>query len=368
LALFKYFPFAGLQKDFLRIAEEALARGHRVTVFTREWQGEKPQGLQIALAPQTGWSKGGWQNHVKDRNFANWLQSVRGEYDLDVLLGFNRMPGLDFYFAADPCYQFNRARGWRSRFSARARHFLTFERTIFSPGQATQIFTLTEKQKREYIASYGTEERRFIPVPPGISRNFCYETEAALAARQFVRKQLQADADEVIFLHVGSSFQRKGVDRCIEALAGQARARLAIVGQDKPEKYRARAAALGVADRVHFIGPSQQVRDWMLGADVLLHPAREEAAGMVLVEALIAGLPVIVSGVAGYATHIAASGAGVALAEIFSQQEFNKAVAQAITADERARWHKAALAYSAKTDLYNLGPVVLKKLEAFGEA
>ena len=36
-ALFKYFPFGGLQSDMLRIAECAAARGHEVTVFTGAW-------------------------------------------------------------------------------------------------------------------------------------------------------------------------------------------------------------------------------------------------------------------------------------------------------------------------------------------
>ena len=41
-ALFKYFPFGGLQSDMLRIAECAAARGHEVTVFTGAWEGPGP--------------------------------------------------------------------------------------------------------------------------------------------------------------------------------------------------------------------------------------------------------------------------------------------------------------------------------------
>lgn len=367
MALFKYFPFGGLQKDFLRIAEEALAQGHRVTAFTRQWRGDKPEGLELVLAP-SGWKKGGWQNHVKDRNFSRWLASVRGDYALDALLGFNRMPGLDFYFAADPCYRANRAQSWRSRFSLRARHFLDFERAVFTPGHGTQIFTLTVKQKREYRDCYGTEEERFTPVPPGIGRDFAYDPQAAEAARQFVRERVHAVEGDVVFLHVGSDFRRKGVDRCIEALAGRPRARLAVVGQGGADKYLRQAQALGVADRVHFAGPSEEVRQWMMGADVLLHPAREEAAGMVLVEALIAGLPAIVSGCAGYATHIERSGAGRVLAEPFSQEQFGEVLMEALDDDVRNSWHKFALTYSREADLYNLGSVVLEKIRSELEA
>ena len=41
-AIFKYFPFGGLQRDMLRMAEAAVRRGHRVTVFASSWDGDPP--------------------------------------------------------------------------------------------------------------------------------------------------------------------------------------------------------------------------------------------------------------------------------------------------------------------------------------
>ena len=45
--LFKYFPFGGLQKDMLRIAEASAARGHQVTIVTSSWEGDKPKGKYL---------------------------------------------------------------------------------------------------------------------------------------------------------------------------------------------------------------------------------------------------------------------------------------------------------------------------------
>ena len=42
LCLYKYFPYGGLQRDFMRIAKTIAARGHHVRVYTRAWQGERP--------------------------------------------------------------------------------------------------------------------------------------------------------------------------------------------------------------------------------------------------------------------------------------------------------------------------------------
>ena len=38
--LYKYFPFGGLQRDFMRIAQAVAARGHHVRVYTQSWAGE----------------------------------------------------------------------------------------------------------------------------------------------------------------------------------------------------------------------------------------------------------------------------------------------------------------------------------------
>ena len=39
LCLFKYFPYGGLQRNFLAIAQELIARGHELTVYTGSWGG-----------------------------------------------------------------------------------------------------------------------------------------------------------------------------------------------------------------------------------------------------------------------------------------------------------------------------------------
>ncbi|EGM9807424.1 glycosyltransferase family 4 protein, partial [Salmonella enterica subsp. enterica serovar Enteritidis] len=45
--LYKYFPFGGLQRDFMRIAQTVAARGHQVRVYTQSWEGECPDNFEL---------------------------------------------------------------------------------------------------------------------------------------------------------------------------------------------------------------------------------------------------------------------------------------------------------------------------------
>ena len=112
--------------------------------------------------------------------------------------------------------------------------------------------------------------------------------------------------------------------------------------------------ASGVAERVSFLGGRDDVPDLMLAADALVHPARSEAAGAVLLEALVAGLPVVVTGVCGYAHHIAAAEAGVVLSHPFQQHALDDSLAQILAPEFNARCRRGALAYARGEDIYSM--------------
>ena len=77
-------------------------------------------------------------------------------------------------------------------------------------------------------------------------------------------------------------------------------ANLAVVGggADLPW-WEAQAATHGLAGRIRFLGYRTDVPDILAGCDALAHPARYDAYGMAVHEALCRGLPVVVSSAAG---------------------------------------------------------------------
>lgn len=83
---------------------------------------------------------------------------------------------------------------------------------------------------------------------------------------------------------------------------------------------------LGILNRCILAGGRSDVSDLMLGADLLLHPARSELAGLVIIEAMTAGLPVLVTDVCGYAAHVKEADAGVVIDSPFKQTKLNHAL------------------------------------------
>ena len=354
--LYKYFPYGGLQRDFLRVALTVAARGHHVQVFTQSWQGERPEGLEIILVPVTART-----NHGKNEQYYQWVQNYLSQHPVDRIVGFNKMPGLDVYYAADVCYaeKVAREKGFFYKLTRRYRHYSAFEKATFQQGSGTTLLMLTDKQIGDFKQHYHTESQRFRILPPGIypDRKYSLQPENS---RQIVREKNGIALDQFLLLQVGSDFKRKGVPRSLQALASlpetiRHRTQLMVVGQDKADRYRAQARQLGIEEQVQFFSGRDDVAELMSAADLLLHPAVQEAAGIVLLEAVVAGLPVLTTEVCGYAGYISAAQCGVVIPEPFVQDNLNTALLDALQNNEqRSRWAENARHFADTEDLYSL--------------
>ena len=68
-ALYRYFPFGGLQRDMLRIAHACVECGVSVKIFCAEWEGELPAGIAVERLPVSGFT-----NHAKNIcNAKRWI-------------------------------------------------------------------------------------------------------------------------------------------------------------------------------------------------------------------------------------------------------------------------------------------------------
>src|SRR5688572_28376941 len=134
--------------------------------------------------------------------------------------------------------------------------------------------------------------------------------------RKATRAKLRIADDAIVYLFVGSGFERKGVATAIEALAKlPPPAHLVIVGRDKHlKRYAALARRRGVERRVTLTGPLNDVKPWYGAADVFVLPTIYDPLPNAALEAMACGLPLITTTKSGAAELIADRDAGFVIA------------------------------------------------------
>ncbi len=350
-----WFPFGGMHRSLLRIAQACVTRGHQVDIYTGEWQGERPQGIDV-IELDTRAST----NHHSNDLLAERFAAAVADKNYDCRVGFTKLQGLDVYYAADPCYA---ARAEESKHKLykllpRYRAFCRQEAAVFRSGAGTEIMLIAHQERDKFIRHYGTEEERFHLLPPGINRERLVSADAA-QDRADIRQEFHITGDELLLLAVGSRFKTKGIDRVIQALAAlpdplRQRCKLLVVGHGKAGPFQGQAARLGIAERVIFTGTRDDVNRFYNGADFLIHAPRSENTGTVLIEAMLCSLPVLVTDNCGFARHVTAADAGVTVPEPFDQQRLNATLQEFLESGSRQNWMANGPVYCENTDLYSL--------------
>src|SRR3990167_3103405 len=345
--LFKFFPYGGLQRDFLRIACVCQKRGHEIHVYTMHWEGEPEEGFHIHLPKVTA-----SQNHTRCQIFSDKLQEQLKTNSFDVVIGFNKLPHLDIYYTADVCYQdrIHNNRFFFHRWLPRYRQLASLEKSVFARGNSTQILLLAAQQQAPYVQHYQTEAERFHLLPPGISQDRI-APKNAMEIRKKIRSDYQLTENHKLILMIGSGFKAKGLDRAILALANLPEdikncCQLFVIGQDDASRFQRLAKKLNLEKRVLFLGGQDDIPSFLLAADLLIHPAYHENTGTVILEAIVSGLPVLTTDVCGYAHYVEAAKGGMVITSPFSQAALNTALTTMLTTTEKSEWQKNALTYT----------------------
>jgi UDP-glucose:(heptosyl)LPS alpha-1,3-glucosyltransferase len=367
--IFKYFPYGGVQRDMLRIANALTEKGHQVDIFTMSWEGEVPRsGIKLCMIDAHGLF-----NHKRYESFIRQAMQEISVNNYHLVVGFNRMPGLDAYFAADPCFaeRAQNRRGFFYRLSSRYRWFSKCEQAVFAPEANCEVLLLSEREKADFQHWYKTPDHHFHLLPPYLSRQrMALQDKTEMRTR--LRREFGFEDGDIVLLLVGSGFRTKGLDRAIEALAAlpdqlRMRVRLLAVGQDNPKVFKRMAKELRLTKHVHISSGRPDIPQLMQGADLMIHPARNELAGHVLLEAMASGLPVLVTDVCGYAYHIQRANAGRVLVSPFDQQSLNRNLAEMLVSEERAAWSKSGLQYAEAIMEHNDGSAEAEILVAIAD-
>ena len=145
--------------------------------------------------------------------------------------------------------------------------------------------------------TFPATESALAVVTPGVNEvpGRCTMQEQSVA-----RQQLGLPVTGHCILFVGNDYRKKGLPTLLQALKQlPADSFLAVVGNAAQiAEFRPQVQALGLQDRVFFLGALSNINSAYRAADCLAHPTLEDTFGMVVLEAMAHGLPVVVSGAA----------------------------------------------------------------------
>ena len=372
IVLFRYFPYGGLSRDMLRITLEFQKRGYDVTIFCEKWEDVRPNNLKIVTLKTKGWT-----NHTRCKNFAKAFSKLKNSFNF--VLGFNRMQGLDAYYAADICYAESVSKKpFLKRLlylmTPRCQTYLYLERQVFKPfNKSIKVLFLDKSAKDKYAKHYDMRNVISHILPPGISSTLSTKTYTSIEKNN-CRKKLSISENEILFLEVGSDFKRKGVDRAIRAMAflrdklpPKQKFRLVVVGADDPTKYKNLARELGILSYVIFTHEMRDASLTIASSDVLLHPARSENTGTVIMEAMALGLPVICTDTCGFAHYVVEWSSGIVIPSNKKnvQEYLNIACLNFTNILIRETYKKGAYRYSNNRDKQNMPEDAVNWLENY---
>ena len=183
--------------------------------------------------------------------------------------------------------------------------------------ERVDAFLVIGSRNRDYYRAFGVPDEKFFWAPYGVDNDWFSLSEPARSlARARIRAHLGVDDDAIVFASSAKLIARKRPFDLVDAVAAvrgrgvNAHALFIGDGQERAA-IDARASRAGVAEFTSIAGFVNQAElpAWYVAADALVLPSdARETWGLVVNEAMAAGLPVVVSDAAGCSVDLVHDG------------------------------------------------------------
>ena len=179
------------------------------------------------------------------------------------------------------------------------------EGLTFGHNSPKACIVVSQSMKREFARHYGDAAKNIIVIPNGVDTLRFHPTNRLLYRGQ-IRQEHGVSRSDPLLMFAGGDWERKGVRHIIEALSLVQRpdVKLFICGSGDEKFYGQLAELKRVRDRIIFVPHSSNLWEYYAASDIFVLPTIYEPFGLVIVEAMASGLPVITSRVAGAADLI----------------------------------------------------------------
>lgn len=313
----RYTDFGGVERTIASLVRRYLDAGHEVHYFCHFVDGEADPRVVFHKVPNSFKAI----RVLKVLSFDRWsARMVREHGPFDVVHGWSKTSQQDLYTDGSGClrdYQdysignlSNPARRWLKRMSPHQQVVESIERRRFDASSGVHVITMSHLVRDQILNRHGLPPESVEVLYNGVEPDrFRPDQRERLGSE--LRELLGLRPESLLLLFLANDYVRKGLDVVLEALArlvsrggetGQRDIRLVVAGQERPARertFKAQADALGLGDRVVWLGPRRDPERLFAGCDLFLMPTRFDAFGNVVLEAMASGTPPLVSTRAG---------------------------------------------------------------------
>lgn len=174
------------------------------------------------------------------------------------------------------------------------------ERKLVYEGGCGKFIAVSELTRQIFLKEYPIDPARVVIIHPGVHLpNDAQKDKTNI--RVSIRRELGIGTDELVVIFASMNFEIKGLDEIFLAIARLPKQnsplKLIVAGKGNIKKYRKAAQKAGIAGQVIFTGvvTRERLTDLYQAGDLYMMLSQFDTFGMVVLEAMAAGLPAIVS-------------------------------------------------------------------------
>ncbi|MBF0371086.1 MAG: glycosyltransferase family 4 protein [Magnetococcales bacterium] len=295
----RYTAFGGAERFLARAVGALQKQGVGITLVARSWQREESGMARLLCSPPY------LGRFWRDWGFARCVCHKLTASRFDLVQSHIHIPCCDLYRAGDGVHrewliQRARARGWSSRLGSALspyhHYVLAAEKGLYASPQLKAVICNSRMVQEEIHHHYGFPRERMHVIYSGVDLDR-FHPDLSLKHREAMRQKWGVPLDAVVFLFVGSGFERKGVPILLEALKKLPESvYLVVVGKDKStRRLKGKMAGSPLDGRVILAGPQEETPPFYGMADAFVLPTLYDPFPNVALEAMAAGLPMISS-------------------------------------------------------------------------
>jgi UDP-glucose:(heptosyl)LPS alpha-1,3-glucosyltransferase len=305
--VYDYYRPGGIERYVRNLAMIFSSQGHDVHILTTSLEQTKKTNIHIRTIHVPRWFPGFFQHII----FSGAVSSLCLAEHFDII----HNQGTDCIhhnvITAHSCHKawVERAKTFsvwerlKKMLHPQHRRTLNREKLNYTSNPNQEILAVSRTVGNELIRYYRITSDHLTITYPGIEHER-FNRAIKDQYRMPVRTRLGYQAGDRVILFVANEFRRKGLSTLIRALADLSHpsSKLLVVGKGNPWPYKLMGWILHVP--ITFILPTDHVEQYFACTDIFVLPTKHEAFGMVIVEAMAFGLPVLVSQDAGAAELI----------------------------------------------------------------